>query len=66
MAFVVTHRVTGLEMAVGRSLQRAARVVGTKMRALRFPTAEQRTARYVSLMPTGVLAPPSSGAAAPR
>jgi len=57
MAFVVTHRVTGFEMASGRSMRRAARIVGTKIRALRLPTAQERTARYVSLTPVGVLAP---------
>jgi len=55
MAFVVTHRVSGFEMALGR----AARRVTSRLSALRIPTPDERANLYVSRMPIGVLAAPS-------
>jgi hypothetical protein len=55
MAFVVTNRVIGFEMALGR----AARRVTSRLTALRIPTSDARADLYVSRMPIGVLAAPS-------
>jgi hypothetical protein len=54
MAFVVTNRVSGFEMALGR----AARRVTSRLSALRIPTRDERADRYVSRMSVGVLAVP--------
>ena len=55
MAFVVTNRVRGFEMAFGR----AARRLTSRLRALRIPTPDARADLYVSRMPIGVLAAPA-------
>jgi hypothetical protein len=55
MAFVVTNRVSGFEMAVRRAVRR----VTSKLTALRIPTSGDRADLYVSRMPIGVLAAPA-------
>jgi hypothetical protein len=55
MAFVVTNRVIGFEMALGR----AARRVTSRLSALHIPTSADRADLYVSRMPIGVLVAPA-------
>jgi hypothetical protein len=61
MTFVVAHRGTDVSMLRGYSLRRAGRRLTNKLRGWRIPTPEERANRYVSRMPTAVLAPPAGG-----
>jgi hypothetical protein len=55
MAFVVTNRVRGFEMAFGR----AARRLTSRLSALRIPASDDWADHYVLRMPIGVLAAPA-------
>lgn len=58
MAFVVAHRVTGVERVSRtsrRSLLRTGRLLADRLCGWRTPTPEQRANRYVSRMPIAVI-----------
>ena len=55
MAFVVTHRVSGLMRARGRSLLRSGRLLAGKLHARHRLTPQERANLYVSRMPIAVI-----------
>jgi hypothetical protein len=57
MTFVVAQHASGGSMLHGHSMRRAGRRLTNKLRGWRIPTPEERANRYVSRMPTAVLAP---------
>ncbi|HET7073490.1 MAG TPA: hypothetical protein VFI55_05330 [Mycobacterium sp.] len=55
MAFVVTHRVSGLTRGSGRSLLHSGRLLAGKLHARRRLTPQERANLYVSRMPIAVI-----------
>ena len=55
MAFVVTHRLSGLTRARGRSMLRAGRLLANKLHARSRLTPQERANLYVSRMPIAVI-----------
>jgi hypothetical protein len=55
MAFVVTHRLTGIARARGASMLRAGRLLANKLHARRGLTPQERANLYVSRMPIAVI-----------
>ena len=55
MAFVVTHRLSGLTRGRGRSMLRAGRPLANKLHARSRLTPQERANLYVSRMPIAVI-----------
>jgi hypothetical protein len=55
MAFVITHRVSGLSRVRDRSMLRAGRLLAKKLRARCSVTPQERANLYVSRMPIAVI-----------
>ena len=55
MAFVVTHRLTGLTRGHGRSMLRSGRRVMSRLHVRRTLTPQERANLYVSRMPIAVI-----------
>jgi hypothetical protein len=55
MAFVVTHRLSGLTRGRGRSMLRAGRLLANKLHARSRLTPQERANLYVSRMPIAVI-----------
>ena len=55
MAFVVTHRLTGLTRGRGRSMLRAGRLLANRLHVWRGLTPQERANLYVSRMPIAVV-----------
>ncbi len=55
MAFVVTHRLTGLTRGRGRSTLRSGRRLTSRLHLWRIPTPQERANLYVSRMPIAVI-----------
>ena len=55
MAFVVTHRLSGLTRGRGRSMLRTGRLLANKLHARSRLTPHERANLYVSRMPIAVI-----------
>ncbi len=55
MAFVVTHRLSGLTKGCGRSLVRSGRLLTSKLHVRSTLTPQERANLYVSRMPIAVV-----------
>jgi len=55
MAFVVTHRLSGLTRGRGRSMLRTGRLLANKLHARSRLTPQERANLYVSRMPIAVI-----------
>jgi len=55
MAFVVTHRLSGLTRGRGRSMLRAGRLLANKLHARSRLTPQERANLHVSRMPIAVI-----------
>ena len=55
MAFVVTHRISGVMRGRGRSLLRSGRLLAGKLHARQGLTPQERANLYVSRMPIAVI-----------
>ena len=55
MAFVVTHRLSGLTRGRGRSMLRTGRLMANKLHARSRLTPQERANLYVSRMPIAVI-----------
>ena len=55
MAFVVTHRLTGIARTRGASVLRAGRLLADKLQARSSLTPQERANLYVSRMPIAVV-----------
>jgi len=55
MAFVVTHRLTGIARTRGASMLRAGRLLANKLHARSGLTPQERANLYVSRMPIAVV-----------
>jgi hypothetical protein len=55
MAFVVTHRLTGLTRGRGRSMLRSGRLLASRLQLRRTLTPQERANLYVSRMPIAVI-----------
>jgi hypothetical protein len=55
MAFVLTHRLTGLTRGRGRSMLHSGRLLANKLHVRRTLTPQERANLYVSRMPIAVI-----------